>query len=347
MLKIFTEHGTRGVAPAAWRLLDDAKYVEEAAALSGTLLSGAAGATDQLFATAEGHHVGYYVYNILAQLVFGEHYFSAVFCNVALTALAARGLLRLLRFVGAPRGYSLGVTTFFLVHWDVLAWSSFFNMKDPVVMTLSVWLFVFALELVRELRLRSLLGFAFVCTVLYFFRWYVPVLAGAGLGLWGVAHLSGWRRNLLLGAGALVLVVVPLHGDFPVHLLQPAGLADGAFKFALTPRPWGMSEGYRFLLFPAALHWLLAPVALYGALHLWRRHPLARPLLLYVAVLFCFYAMVPRLHGPRHRFQCVFVLAWLQFHGLYACLRQAFARPAPDRPRRPRRPGRITLESAA
>ena len=312
----------------AWRLIDDAKYVEEAANLRGTLLAGGA-ATDQLFATAEGHHVGYYVWNIFAQQLFGEHYFSAVFLNVVLTCLAARGLLRLLKLVGVPNGYALAAGVFFLLHWDVIAWSSFFNMKDPFVMTLSVWLFVYAMELVKHVRLRSLLGFLSIAGLLYFFRWYVPVLASAGLGAWGLFHLRGWRRNALLLTGAAMLVVIPLHGEFPRELLQPAGLLDGAFKFAMTPRPWGMSEGYRFLLIPSALHWILTPLALFGAVHLWRTRPLARPMICYVIVLFCFYAMVPRLYGPRHRFQCVFVLSWLQFHGLYTCLRQAFARPAP------------------
>lgn len=318
---------------AAWRLLDDVKYVEEAASLRGALLGGAPDAASQLFDVAEGHHVGYYVWNVLAQTLFGEHYFAAVFLNVVLTCVAARGVLRLLELVGLARGYALAFAVFFLLHWDVLAWSSFFNMKDPVVMTLSVWLFVWGLELVLKARPQALVGFLAIAGILYFFRWYVPVLVTGALGLWGVSHLRGWRRNVLLLLGLAVLVAIPLHGRFPRELLQPTGLFAGFFKFAMTPRPWGMSEGYRFLLLPSALHWFLAPLALLGGLNLWRRYPRARPLLLYVLLVFCFYAMVPRLHGPRHRFQCVFVLAWLQFHGLYGGLRQAFGHaPARWRP---------------
>lgn len=312
----------------AWRLLDDVKYVEEAEALGGAVLSGAQGATDQLFATAEGHHVGFYLCNILAQALFGPTYYAAVFANVVLTCVAARGLLRLLALVGVERRTALATGAFFLLHWDVIAWSSFFNMKDPVVLTLTVWLFVHALELAVRPRLRALAGFLLLSGLLYFFRWYVPLLVAGGVGAWGVLALAGWRRNALLALGLVALVLVPLHGDVPTELLRPAGLADGFFKFALTPRPWGMAEGYRFLLFPASLHWLLAPVAIAGALDLWRRYPRARPVLCYLVLLFAFYAVVPRLHGPRHRFQCAFALAWLQFHGFHEGLRRAFARPA-------------------
>jgi len=327
-----------------WRLTDDVRYAEESAALLGNrgalgAVTGS-GAVDELTRVAESQHYGYYVLNLGAMALFGEHYWAPVFVNVFLTCVAARALWSLMGRVGMGPSYRRWACAFFLVHWDVVAWSTLFNLKDSLVLCATVLLFLAATALVQgrgspegpssgprgSSRFRWVALFVLVSLVLTTVRWYVPYFVLGAFGLWFALHAKGLWRVAALGLGLVLLpaVFLTVGGDARV---QVGGALGGAVRFFFTPRPWGIEPSYAFLLFPSLLHWLAFPLAVWGAVRLWQGYPLARPVLIYVLLLIGLYAVVPRVQGPRHRFQTTFALAWLQFHGAWALARQLLSRP--------------------
>ncbi|HXG23977.1 MAG TPA: hypothetical protein VNJ09_05425, partial [Chthonomonadales bacterium] len=106
----------------------------------------------QMAILASGPHLLYYWYNLLAQYLFGTHYYAPVLLNVGLTCVAGAFLYRIARISGLKKSYSQGLLLFFLVHWDILSWSSIANLKDLLVLTLTTGAhyFVIRLLLVRE-----------------------------------------------------------------------------------------------------------------------------------------------------------------------------------------------------
>lgn len=316
-----------------WRLYDDVSYAQDSAELLASTSSPLAlvfdpAANARLFSLAGGQNVGYYVWNALALALFGEHYWSAVLLNVLASGLGGVAFWRILRLSGVARARARAATLFFLLHWDVLAWSSFVNLKDSLVVALSAGLFAAALALARERRprVRDLLLLVASAGALYFLRWYVPSLFVCAFGLWGCFELRGVRRGLLVTAG-LAFLLWQIGQPFEQEYLEPGGVLAGAGRFLFTPRPWAIRDPYGFLVVPAILHWACAPFALWGALALARSNSGARLALVYLACVVLFYGLVPELQGPRHRYQAVFVLAWFQFEGLARAAVLLFARP--------------------
>ncbi len=329
------------VGASDFRILDDVTYAEEAAEMLAAG-SGPLGLvvdpvqSQALFEVAGGRHVGYYVYNALAQWIFGDHYWAAVFLNLLLTCVAARGLYRIVELLDMAPGLRAPLLVFFLLHWDVLAWSSLLNLKDTLVMCVTCWLTYFLMAMTVRVRGVHILGILISSLLLFFVRYYVPLLCLTSLGLWLFFHRGGTTRMLLtagatLGVGFLWL----LRGRwFSQGVIQTDGVFEGMLRFLVTPRPWGIEDNYRFVLFPSVLHWMLLPVALYEVLRFER--VLARNLVLFFALMVFFYGFFPRLQGPRHRYQLAFVLALFQFHGVAVLATRAFG--APRAPRLPAKP---------
>jgi hypothetical protein len=275
-----------------------------------------------------GSHVGYHLWNLVAMALLGPHYFSPVLLNVGATFAAGWFFVRILRAAGFSGAYCRFALVFFLLHWDVLAWSSFLNMKDALAMTLTLGLLH---EVIRAFQSPSLLrlpGILLFAAALVFLRFYVPVV------VFGAAwvHLVTAGRFRLAAVIALILAV----GLFArASMLAPAfaqidptGLLRLP-RFVVTPLPWNIQPGYEFLLLPSIFHLLLLVPALAVLPQLWRS-PAGRFVVLYLIAALLLYALVPVLQGVRQRFQVGFVFVWLQFHALWALLRHA-AHPEPAR----------------
>lgn len=314
----------------SWRATDDLAYVEEATQLLDSGMSPVdllvdPSAKDILFSVAGGRHMGFHVLNLLGLMLFGVHYYSTVFLSVMLTAVAALGVWKLVRLATPDRSYAQGVTLWFAVSPALVSWSSFINLKDTLVLTLTVWMFAGLVSFLQDRRMRALVGVALVCFVMLFVRWYVVILFAGTAALWATLSLRGTKRLLLLGSGVLAALYA-FRSGLPLQYINPADTLEGTVRFAFTPRPWGIQPSYSFLLLPSLVHWLLAPVAVWGGIRLWRSLPASRPVILYSLVLLLFFGMVSELQGPRHRLQCLLAFSWMQFHGMYVILREMLAR---------------------
>jgi len=323
-----------------WRLVDDVTYARE----GGDLLAEGLGPVQLFLAPSQvalvmsllgSRNIGYYVFNAGAQGLFGNHYWAAVMLNVLATCLAGAGVARIAALADLPRARRRWLVGFFVLHWDVLVWSSLLNLKDSLVLTLTVWSFALGITFLRNPRWRGLCGLAAVILLVSFVRWYVTLLFAAAFVGWGLVALRGGRRLALVFLGLLALV--PLSTQTPdLSLLDFGGLAQSGLAFLVTPRPWGIRPDYEFLRIPALLHWATLPLLPLGAWRMWRTHRYLQPLVLYAGLTVAFYSTVPWLVGPRHRLQLAFVLAWMQFAACAWLLEQVLAgRRVAERPLRP------------
>lgn len=263
-----------------------------------------------------GHYL-YYWWNLLAFTLFGKYYYSPVFMNVGLTFASAVMLGRLVSMAGFSKTYQRVFLVFFLLHWDILTWSSFVNLKDMIVLFLTISSMVCIAQLGRKFSLLPLLWLAIIFSLFSMLRYYLPVLILAGGGIWFLLELRDKRALLLL---PIVFIVLALLAPWAsqdlsyIHLTIPL---YPALRFFLMPQFWTLQPDEAFLFVSSFMHWLLFVPLLFGAAALWKHSKVTRLLIIYSAVTILFYALVPELQGYRHRMQLTFIISWSQFHALW------------------------------
>ena len=233
-------------------------------------------------------------------------------------------LRRTAAVLGFPAMYGAAFQVFYLLHWDVISWSSFMNLKDSIVQFLTVTVLYLASRFFQRRDWQSVLGFIAVLPVFYLIRFYVPFLVMLATTVWIAVQ---WRDNLKYLLVPLVLLAV----YFALPLLS--GVSDlwnfedalfGAVRLLITPLPWRLGDDYSFLEVSSVCHLLFLLPTMIGFLALWWTNRQARLYLIYFCIVVGLYAITDELQGPRHRFQIAFIFAWTQFHFLW------MLKPAPE-----------------
>lgn len=321
----------------SWTFLDDLAYLERGASLVEAGYNPFTAffnseALVLLMSLSGGHHILYGWWNHLAQYLFGQHYFSPVFLNVGLTFVGGYFLFYMAELAGFSRQYAKALLVFFLFHWDVLLWSSFVNLKDIMVMTLTIVTFYLIIALMNRVRARWLAALAVAFFIFVWLRFYVPIVI---IAAFLVTHALGIAQP---ARGKYMAFLVVMVGGY--LLLSYVGIAmilnsierlDVSFstvsfgvpRMLLTPRPWSIDPHYSFLLFPSVVHWFLLFPAAIGGWRLWQRSKWVRIPLIYLLLTLVLYGSFEELQGPRQRVQLTFILAWMQFHFLWIVVRGA------------------------
>lgn len=305
---------------ATWTHSDDWAYLNHARELLAdgygpiAVLLNSTG-LERLRAVAGSWHILYDWWNIVVISLFGPYYFAPVLFNVWLTFVAGAAWFGVARLSGFSLAYSRGLLVFFLLQWDILAWSSFVNLKDVAVLAaLSVWVYLWLRLRLRPTLWNLCLLAGLSCLLYWLRRPTLFLLLGAAL-CQSVLLLR--RPILLLGLmGAAFWAYREYFGV--LEQMELEGALFGSVHFFVTPRPWALSPSYGYLVLPATLHWLFLPPSLAALPDLWRRCAPAMILCLSLLVLTAIaVGSADFLWGPRHRLQVVGVFAWLQFHALW------------------------------
>lgn len=312
---------------ADWNFLDDVSYESQGRELLHlgynpiTTLTDPAGLA-HLVMMSGGNHFLYGWWNVVGQFFFGEHYFAAVFLNVGLTFVAGYFLFQLVVISGFSVRYAKALLGFFLLQWEVLAWSSLINLKDILVMTLTVMAIYFIVQLYQRITPGRVAGLIFVVFVFLWIRFYITLDLVITIVLWVLIGRNSKRKLLFVLLAGLMGVVVVRYLQFgelvrTAELFDVSEMAAGIFHMALTPQPWAIEPSYTFLFLPSILHWVLFVPALVGCWWLWRSSRTAQLTLIYLLVTFSTYGSTDFLQGPRERVQDTFIIAWAQFHFLW------------------------------
>lgn len=319
-----------GYISTHWTTLDDLTYVAHGLELIKegytpiTAWTDPAG-VERMQAMVGGAHFLYEWWNMTAIYFFGLHYFSPVGLNVFITFISGIFFLGILKELEFSQTYQRWFLIFYLLHWDIVAWSSFLNFKDILVLTLttiSLYLFV---KLVRDFKWSLFICLGFVLHVFSYIRFYIPVLFFLSIGFWVVFVWKDPKRYILLGTMTLlILYLIPQlreQIENNMYRIQPGGLAYGFFRFNLTPQPWSIKDDYTFLVWPSMVHWILFVPMLFGGWTLWKHSRYSKWILIYFCTILTFYSVFPGQQGPRHRVQVIPIIAWAQFHFLWMMVR--------------------------
>lgn len=319
-------------------LLDDQTYFEQ----SIVIYEDSKGSLPYLFSfesiayiasLAGGSHFGYYIYVFISFIFFGPYYYSPVILNVFFSVLTGAVLYKTLVLAGLNKRFCMFFIFFFLLHWDIITWSSFINLKDIFVL----FLVVSALNCLIGLRLKkrklwTLIILATIAFILLVFRFYlVYFLLVTGIVYFIMIKMykiqSRWTGPMMR---FLVLVLMPVGfyiifvRMFSSSLAELGGATNvvfGFFRFIFTPLPYSIEENYSFLLISSILHWLMLPLFFYGVYLFIKRHFIAlMPFLILTLLLCVFYGSFGELQGPRHRVLLLYFITLAQALALYELL---------------------------
>jgi hypothetical protein len=338
----------------SWYLLDDVTYWSDGQRILAvgynplTILLTPEG-YEHIQEICGGHHILYTWWNVLAQYLFGQHYFAPVLLNVLVTFVTAFYVRRTMELIGFPPAYCRALEVFYLLHWEVIAWSSFVNVKDPIVQLLTVAELYCVTRFFRRRDWQSALGFVGVAQAFYFVRFYLPLVMLLGAALWMVWQ---WRNNLKFVLLPLALLggywALPIFQEHAAYL-DPEAALTGTMRMLITPIPGRIEDYYSYLLVPSILHLVFLLPAAAGLVALWRASTPARLYLIYLVLIIELYAITEELQGPRQRFQVAFIFTWIQFHFLWVTFRSrqtATTRPAAAAPATTRAPLRPATRPA-
>ncbi|MBD1896896.1 hypothetical protein [Coleofasciculus sp. FACHB-129] len=316
-----------------WTFLDDIGYQFQGKKMLElgynpiTALVNPDGLSNLMFLSG-GRHILYGWWNILGQYLFGKYYYPPVFLNVFLTFISGYFLFRIAHLSGFSRKYSRGLFLFALFHWEIVVWSSFVNLKDILVMTLTIIALYLILRLSKQLKLYDLLSLGGIVFIFFWIRFYVPVVIMIATLIWISLFQKGWRRYILLVLAAIgsISVVFFLGLEDTLYNLNRLDrnwttIVLGVIRMALTPQPWSIEPAYTFLFFPSILHWVLFLPAIWGGWMLWWRSREVKLLFIYLALALLLYGAFYDLQGPRQRLQITPIIAWAQFHFLWVILK--------------------------
>lgn len=316
--------------------LDDWFYYEigKELYLKGVGFNNLTDSLDLIFGLAGGRHIVYYIYNLVSINLFGMGYYAPVAMNIILTLFIAWCGTQL-----AYHEFNLGrfwrkvFFVFLLFHPDIFIWSSVFNGKDIFVLFLHILLLLSVSQLFRKQYLKSISFGLPVVLILFFLRFYVPLLFTVAL-LFSLLSFNKRIKHLhLIFISSLLFASVlmwyggdALHYAFYVLKENLVNPLFGFIRFLLTPIPLNTEDAYRFLELSALIHWLLIPFTFCGVVVVYRfRTKFSRFFLLYVIVFVGLYSVFDGLQGPRHRVQLDYAWATFQLLGLMSFLNLVFA----------------------
>jgi len=306
-----------------WHFLDDYRYLNTAKLLIYNgynpfdILTSQQGIS-ALFMASGGNHLLYRWWNLLAVWLFGSHYYSPCLLNIVLSVIGAIYFRRTLRELGYSERYQKGYLCFFLLQWDIVAWATITNLKEPMMMCFTAAAFYYLVRLTRKVNFHDAFCLAITLILFLFVRFYLPILVITTLSIWILIEWKDKRKYLFVPVMFYLTVkLTQFSGGDTSSFLRPQQLLSGLIRFPLTPQPWQIEPEYSFLLVPSCLHWFLLIPAVSAGFALWKTQSCARLLLCYLIVTMVFFALVPEVQGPRHRVQVTFLIGWLQFHAIY------------------------------
>ena len=270
----------------------------------------------------------YIWWNMLWMYLFESAYYVPVVANVFVTVLSGFLFDKILKGFGFGGVYRIGFGIFFLLHWYTLAWSSFLNIKEPLITSL-ILLTIYSILQLEQKRWQFIVALLTAVFLLFGIRFYMPALIGGAAVLYLI--LESKKKIVTL------LIVLPILGLilwkywFTIGLVfrlidtTPKSVAVHLVKNILSPIPWKITEPATYLYLPSILHWIFLPASIVGAISLMfnRQTTGARLILWVIAAGYGFYALIPGLASVRHGSPFAALWTLFEYNFIYYGLKYA------------------------
>lgn len=272
-------------------------------------------------------HATPYWWNVLGQYLFGPYYFSPVFLNIILTLFIGIYLMFILSYAGFSEKYCKYYLAFFVIHWDVLVWSSFINIKGVLVTLLVVMYFYSLIRIVSDHRdgksKYHVIWLMCILYIIYWSRFYIIAILIASTVLWLFIESEVSFNKMSLLGGTISFVGITsfgfqmARGTGYFNTVDFVNIITSVPRVILSPRPWAIQSEFSFLIVPAIFHWIFLIPAIIGFFRITPINKNIRLLSIYVVMFIGFYSLFSGLSSVRMRFQIIFVIILFQYHFIW------------------------------
>jgi hypothetical protein len=277
-------------------------------------------------------HFIYNILNAIAFLLFGVFYFSPVVINIIISAAAAVISVKIIKQQQILCGRHLNYFfLFFVLHPELLSWSTVFNLKDTLVLFMHVLLLYAVSLFVLQKKMAALFIGLSATVILVGLRFYVPFIFGLSFLMYIITGMKlNFKKVITFGTSMSLFFLFAVPWNYFTYSLKVYKTSminplTGTVHFLLAPRPFFTDEIYRVLNFASLIHWLFFPMFLMGIyVGLKPKNKFIYFLFIYLLTFTFFYGSFEFLNGSRHRLQLLFAISVFQFIGLKWFIRQIF-----------------------
>jgi len=261
---------------------------------------------------------------------FGVGYSTNIYPGVFLTFVCVPFIMRALSSADLPRGTARAYCVFFLLHVELLSQSSFFNIRDTMIMSFTTIAIAAYISLIRRWRWFDLLFCVLAIFLLSLVRAYTAILlvlifSSAIVLTWKVTTENYDRLKLytilalVVGAGVLAAVIA-LFGRGFVHVSSPSLVAAGRYLF--SPLIWNVADPwYGWTWAFAIFHLVTLPVTALGGYLVWHNYRYLRVCFVVILGYVVVYSLISEItQDYRLRYQIIFTYSIMQFLGLRAII---------------------------
>jgi len=266
-------------------------------------------------------HILYPIINSLAIILFEAEYYAPVALNVIFSFLACLLLFNYLN------NYRNKILIFFLIFFNptIITWSSFFNLKDTLLLLLIVVNFI-SFEYIETNKKKFVFLFMLSLIFIFFLRSYYSFII-----LFSILVIYLRKFNLINLFLTFIFVLLLLNVFFFKNIYlyyyeifnQMHNLSLFSYiKFFLTPIPFNTTGTYKFLDFPQIYYYLMFPFFLLGYMilfYLFLINKLDKSTMFIVLSFSIYFILISGMeivNGPRHRYQLETIIIIFQYTGI-------------------------------
>lgn len=282
---------------------------------------------DKLHYLSKSRHITYYVHNIISMKILGIYYFVPVCFNILLLYIAGYYFFKLLIKLEFKKAHAVSLYIFLLFHLEILSWSSIANLKDILVLLLTILLFYSFYKFEERRYFSALLLFFAVFIIFSSLRFYIPFLFIFSIIIYHIlkysSNLTFIKKIFFLIFSLFISITLSIFfkESFSYELdLLLGGYTNpifGSIRFLLSPIPFNTEYKYSFLDFPLLISWILYIFTFYGFFIMLKSdNKFFKIFLIYFVITVLFYGSYEELQGPRHRMQITFIIIIMSYFGL-------------------------------
>ena len=302
--------------------LDDLTYLDKGKKILDLKFDSVNYFTEVVNIVQSNTHFLYPMINSFAIYLFEPEYFAPVALNVAFSFFTG-----LLLFKHLYKGNNRYLIFFFVfLNPTIITWSSFFNLKDTLLLFLTVVNFI-SIKFYKINFNKFLLFFLPSLILIYFLRSYYCYIIFVALIFIIFKNFNFSKITLLI----LILVILFISNDnvqniislYITSLNKIFSFSIYNFvKFFFTPIPFNTTGTYKFLDFVQIYHYLMIPFFLFGYLLNFILFITNKLNIYEIFILICFTLFMilasgmEIINGPRHRYQMEAFFIIYQYKGI-------------------------------
>jgi hypothetical protein len=266
-----------------------------------------------------GAHTFYYYWSYISFFLFGPYIHSPITLNILSTFLGSYYLYKISKeFLNLSIKNSTLLAVIYCLHWEIVPWSSFFNLRDILIQVTIISIIYYTLKFTNQINLKNLIMLFLALFILRYLRTHMAYLFILNLGVIFFCATFFFKKNIQkiiisFTLSIVLVLIIFLYGHEIFLKLYESWSINFNFNYGIKilrlflsplPIPRTIYQGYGFLTFASIINLLTFPLLILGIFYSFR---IKKNILNSFILLFTFFLMIivigsyENIQGPRQR----------------------------------------------